>query len=801
MAAKPLPKFHTYFFIETHPKSMHQGCEIKIDMKHQSVQPLRKILEKNVKLGQGKDDFIISIYAGDIMADLLKDKEIKTLQGKVRTFPVKIALKIQKNKFEGTINPFLDFDCFMRFVKFEPIKKLIGKPIDPPPQIELAPFQYMSLFNEALLMSEKRQIKDPTYLEFLRFGVNLLKSMPTVPFRLFLLIYEKILNSEDIPLLKAILDYFQIKKMEPPKTMEELNIFQEPLITIYNNPTKYVDNMQKIPNGNFVFCLVKFYTVNIFYNSTLNNYQKIESIMIDLRDKNPFDNLILAKLFLSEFNYYYRNLPINQDIKMSLIDSYIQASSTYENLTTAFSMITEYIQGDFNTILLIVNKNYDKINEICVKSNQSLKINDYIIQKYDDNLNDIQNNLIILGNYKVNCNFLAVLFKLETWDLYLSDGRNPQFLEFLKSHLLRTSVSCEELILVLNYFIKYTKKDFITTLEMYTKNYDRLEVICQNQKKYINVTNYIEPRASDNIQAIQEHLNFIVARKIKANFETLFFNVNIWLFYINNGFNQEFLLFLEQKLFEGALYFDDIIDCLTYATTLRNNKFAPLLKVINNNFTKINIFVENKKTSIDISKYFTIDTYNDNLDEIYQLIYDLINRESSVSYKTFHFKIGIWEPYSRTKNLDDLRLIRKIIIKLTQMDKDLTEKDIQLGKKIHDVGFQYIRDGRLTGDKLLSFLGIEEAFYVEGQINDIIATNIYQQKQLDEHLLSINYLKEENLALKVRVRNCETEIVNLKDENASLKSRVRTLESDVRDLYSRVRSCESDISSLRWRTN
>ena len=135
------------------------------------------------------------------------------------------------------------------------------------------------------------------------------------------------------------------------------------------------------------------------------------------------------------------------------------------------------------------------------------------------------------------------------------------------------------------------------------------------------------------------------------------------------------------------------------------------------------------------------------------------------------------------------------------MDKDLSEKDIRLGKKIHDVGFQYIRDGRLTGDKLLSFLGIEEAFYVEGQINDIIATNIYQQKQLDEHLLSINYLREENLALKVRVTNCESEIRHLKDENASLKSSVRSLENDVRDLYSRVRSCERDISSLRWRTN
>ena len=32
----------------------------------------------------------------------------------------------------------------------------------------------------------------------------------------------------------------------------------------------------------------------------------------------------------------------------------------------------------------------------------------------------------------------------------------------------------------------------------------------------------------------------------------------------------------------------------------------------------------------------------------------------------------------------------------------------------------------------------EEDFYVEGQINDIIETNKYQQKQLDEHLASIN---------------------------------------------------------------
>ena len=75
----------------------------------------------------------------------------------------------------------------------------------------------------------------------------------------------------------------------------------------------------------------------------MNDYHTVESIMMDLRDKNLYDNLILSKIFLSDYNYFYRNLPINLDLKMSLIDSYIIASNNYENLLTAFSMITEYI--------------------------------------------------------------------------------------------------------------------------------------------------------------------------------------------------------------------------------------------------------------------------------------------------------------------------------------------------------------------------------------------------------------------------------------------------------------------------
>ena len=795
MSKQAQREFHTYYFIESHPKSLNNQVEVVLNVKHSSIQPLRKLIEKDFK-SSNDEDFTVTVYAGDIFPSLIKEKEVKIVQNYIKAFPVKIAKKIQKNKFEGKVNAYLPMDCFVHFVNFDPIKKLIGKNIDPPPQIELLPFQYMSLFNEVLLVIERRKITEPTYIEFLRYGVDLLKTSGAVPFRLFLLIYEKIINTMNLELYNSIFDYFHIKKIEQPKNLNELDTYQEPLMLIYEEPSKFIENIKQIANVDFEKYLIKFYTVNLFYHSTYKNIEKIESIMLELRDKNPFDNLILAKLYLSEFNIFYRNIPINHELKLSLIDSYIQASSSYENLTCAFSMITEYVQSDFNTILLIIIKNYEKINKICVDNNKPFKINDYIIQKYEDDLTRIQNSLITIGQFKLNYGFEAIDFRIDMWDMYLIEGKNPQFLEFLKSHLIQTSLYLSEINKALSYIIKYTNKNFVTMLELFVKNYDKIEAICIAEKKYINIITYIQPNGTDNIEGIKQNLNYIIARKMKANYETLYFKIDIWLFYINNGFNNEFLLYLEKKLFEGALYYDDILDCLTYASTLRNKTFATVLEMIINNFEKIHIFIKNKKVSIDFSHYFVHKLNSDNIEQIYKLICIIIEKERIKNYKTVNFKISIWEPYSNIKDLNVLRYIRKIILQCYIMDKSLTERDIDLARKIHDVGFLYIRQGKLVGDKLLEFLGVEEAFYVEGQINDIIETNKYQQKQLDEHLLSINYLKEENIALKRRVSSCESDVSDLRSENNRLKNRVSGLEDDVSTLYSRVRSLESSVSCL-----
>jgi len=789
-------EFHTFFFIESHPKSINKQAEVKLREKQPNIQPLRKLLEKDFKSSEEQEDFTVSVYAGDIFPSLIKEKDIKIVKNYIKSFPVKIKLKIQKNKFTGKVNAYLPTDTFIPFVNFDPMKKFIGKDIDPPPQIELLPFQYMSLFSEAIITKERKKITDPTYIEFLRFGVDLLKTSGAVPFKLFLFIYEKIINTENLELYNSIFDYFHIKKIEQPKNIAELDMFKEHLMLIYEEPSKFIENFKKINNVDFEKYLIKFYTVNLFYHSTYKNIEKIESIMLELRDKNPFDNLILAKLFLSEFNIFYRNIPINQELKLSLIDSYIQASSSYENLTCAFSMITEYVQSDFNTILLIIIKNYEKINKICVDNNKPFKINDYIIQKYEDDLTRVQNSLITIGQFKLNYGFEAIDFRIDMWDMYLIEGKNPQFLEFLKSHLIQTSLYLSEINKALSYIIKYTNKNFVTMLELFVKNYDKIEAICIAEKKYINIISYIQPNGTDNIEGIKQNLNYIIARKMKANYETLYFKIDIWLFYINNGFNNEFLLYLEKKLFEGALYYDDILDCLTYASTLRNKTFATVLEMIINNFEKIHIFIKNKKVSIDFSHYFVHKLNSDNIEQIYKLICIIIEKERIKNYKTVNFKISIWEPYSNIKDLNVLRYIRKIILQCYIMDKSLTERDIDLARKIHDVGFLYIRQGKLVGDKLLEFLGVEEAFYVEGQINDIIETNKYQQKQLDEHLLSINYLKEENIALKRRVSSCESDVSDLRSENNRLKNRVSGLEDDVSTLYSRVRSLESSVSCL-----
>ena len=798
MANHPQIKYQTYLLIESHPASLGKNLEVKLDIKHTGAQPLRKILEKTLNLTDEHQDYIITIYAGDIMSSLIKDKEIKIIDGVIRAFPVKISLINQKNKFDSYINPSVDKDFFIPFVKFEEMKKFFGKRIEPPPHKQLSPIDYIPLFSEAILSGLKKQAKDPIYLEFLRFSVDKLKKLEIIPCKLFFLVYEKILNTQDIDLLNSILEIFNINKIESTKKLKELNTFKEGFMLIYDNQENHINQIKKIHNVNFLSYLIKFYTVIIFYHYQFDDISTIENILTELRDKNPYDKLILPKMFLSEFNNFYRSLKINLEIKMSLMAGYIQVSLTYENLLSAFSMISEYIKGDLNTIIATINQNYEKINDICYKSQKSLKINDYIVQKKEDDLAKIQENLINLGQNKLNKGYKAITFNNNLWDIYFKDGKNEIFLEFLESHLIQISLNFDEIREAFEYIIKYTKKSMADMMELFVKNYDKLEAICKKENKYINAQYYLNPNINNDPDAIIKYLDYIIARKIKSKFETINFKIDLWFFYINNNFNQDFQLYIEKKLFEGAFYYEDIMDCINYGISQRHKNFSLVLKLFIDNFEKINDFIQKKNEYLEITRYVEFKEAQDNLDEIYRLISELINLEKIKGYKTFNFPIQIWEPYSRRKDLDYLRLIRKIIIKLSEMDNTLNENDLQLIQKIHDTGLMYIKDRKLSGNNLLEFLGYEEMFYNQAQFNFFTTMNLILKAEITKNLEEINLLKEQNENLVSRLEHCENKIDDLKKENTELINRIDECESDIKSNSRNIRDCESDIRNLKY---
>lgn len=790
---------HSYFLIESHPVSLGKNVEVKLNIKHKAAQPLTKVLEKEFKLADGKQDFLITIYSGEIISSFLKDKEINSVNN-IRAFIIKLVLKENKNKFELIINPYIDCDSFFPFVKFESMKKLIGKPVEPPPQINLTPFNYISVFNEALSISLKKQANDPTVLDFLRFCRATLKTFSKIPFKLFLLIYLKILNSQNLELISSMLDMFSINKIEQPKSQAEIIMHKETMKMIFKNQKIFLDIIKNIDSSRFFLNITKFYTIIIFYFFTLNDTKTIEDIILDLRDKNIYDKYILSKIFLTDVTNFYRNLPINKQIKMSLIDGYLEVSQSYQNLQTAFSLISEYFQGNLNQTLSILVKYYDKIHQICFQLNDVLKIDDYIKPCITDNINQIQENLNELGEKQIKYGYRAISIQIKTWSRYLNYGGEKNFLDFLSSYLIKISLNYLDIKEALDYIIKYNKKDVGKMMNLFVQNYDKLEAICKNENKNINAGEYLEPKVNDNKDVIKENLDFIFSKKFSSNFETIIFPIKIWLYYVRQpNFDKEFLLYIENKLLENASNYDDIIDCLTYSSSFRDKKIVEVLRFVINNFEIINSFSKLNDKQIDFSKYFKSVANIDNVEEIYELICQLIQLEINKNYKTFDFPINMWEPYSKSKDLKHLRTIRKIIIKLKEIDKNLDEESIELPRKIHDIGYIYIAQGKLKDNQLIEFLGKEEAFYKDKLIDNFIEIGNTNQNQIDAGLAKINNLVEEYNILSGRTDFCDKELHNISTENNNIVKNVNNLLDNIDNLLKRLNECESDLRILRAR--
>lgn len=788
---------NTLYFLESHLEVLNKDITIVLESSSKYFKSLRK-LEEKVFLDKDKQPFIVSAYAVDYNSKDLKKKESK--DGK--TCILKLSQKDKNgDKFESQILILLNKDTLIPSIKFEPMKKLFGKIVSAPMKLNLSTLQEIQMLSDALAKDGKKE-NEQTFLELQRFGLNSLNKMDKYEMNLFYILYIDILNGGDKYLIKDIFGIFDLKKMIKPVNQQSLYIYFEKMEAIYKNQIQIFDIIKTIPNCKFNSYLIKFYTIYINLYSSIESYENCDRIINDLKDNNPFDNLILSKLYLSEYSSFYRNIPISNNIKNSLIVKYINSSENYDNLQIAFSIIKDYINSDFAIILSIIIDNYEKINDICLRRKLPLKLNDYIITKENDDLSKIQYYLDILTQKKLNYKYKCIDIELRTYDLYLSNlEKNQKFWEFFKSNIIFGSLSYEEITEDLTYISRYFGRDFIKMLELIVTNYDKLREICMNEKKHIIISNYIEQNKNNDIEKIKEYLNFIITQKLKDQYETILFDVNIWNYYVFNQFNMDFLTYLEKKLYEGSINSKDIDDCLQYSSNFRSKNFLSMLQIINFNFNIIQDISTREKVKFSIAKFIHQQPNNDDLLKIYDQIKIIIEKEQQNSHPSINFDIKIWMPYTQCLVLATLRFIRKIIIECKKMEPDLNEDTILLTRKIHDIGYVEIKNGTLTGEKLLEFLGDEEIYYRDKTTYDLYQKNVDIQNQLNNHANVINELNKQHANLVKVVNDLQKKVADLTTQNAAAQNRIRQLESENSKINGELSRIYSDIRSLKIRAN
>ena len=787
----------TLYFLESHLEVLNSDITVGIESSTKYFKSLRKLVEK-VFLDKDKQPYVVSAYAIDYNSKELKKKESKD----AKTSTLKISQKDRNgDKFESEIKILLNKDTLMPSVKFNPMKKLFGKDVSPPMKLDLSALEGIQMLSEALIKDGKKE-NEPTFLELQRFGLNLLNKTDKYEMILFYILYIDILNGGNRDLIKDIFNKFDLKKMIKPLNQKSLSVYFEKMEVIYKNQIMIFDIIKTIPNCNFNSYLIKFYTIYINLYSSIESYENCERIMNDLKDNNPFDNLILSKLYLSEYSSFYRNIPTSNNSKNSLIIKYITSSENYNNLQITFSIIKDYINSDFVTLLSIITDNYEKINDICLRRKLPLKINDYIIPRENDDLSKIQYYLDILTQKKLNYKFKCIDIELRTWDIYLSNlEKNKKFWEFFQSNIILGSLNYEEINEDLTYISRYFGRDFIKMLELIVTNYDKLREICMNEQKHIIISNYIEQNKNNDIEKIKENLNFIISQKLKDQYETILFDVNIWNYYIFNQFNMDFLTYLEKKLYEGSINSKDIDDCLQYSSNFRSKNFLSMLQIINFNFNIIQDISKREKVKFSIEKFINQQPIDDDLLKIFDQIKIIIEKEQPYSHPSINFDVKIWTPYTQCQVLSTLRLIRKIISECKKMEPDLNEDTILLTRRIHDIGYLEIKNGTLAGEKLLEFLGDEEIYYRDKTTYDLYQKNVDFQNQLNNHANVINELNKQHANLVNIVNNLQKKVSDLTAQNASAHSRISKLETENSRIRGELSSINKEIGSLKRRSN
>ena len=215
--------------------------------------------------------------------------------------------------------------------------------------------------------------------------------------------------------------------------------------------------------------------------------------------------------------------------------------------------------------------------------------------------------------------------------------------------------------------------------------------------------------------------------------------------------------------------------------------------MIINNFDNIQYICKSENKNIILKNFVKINI-NDDLKQLKELITVIVNKEKINLYCCVKFETKLWIPYLDCDNLESLKLIKKIIFTCREIDSDLDNIDsINLGKKIHDIGFDLIKKGELTGEKLILFLGEDEVFYTEEKYKMLEKDKNLLNVKNNELNIKVNNLLEENKYLKNKVDDLESKLENI---NNIFNNKIKELNNENENLKDKINKIENYFSYL-----
>ena len=432
-------KFNIYF-IESHLSHESKSLELKLDPNDSSIENLIKVDESELK--SDNVIYIISIYKFSFVPSLSDRKKIKYDKNK-KSIEIKIILTHNKCIFESinTIN--IEKDNFLGMIKFSEYKWYLGMKYQPPLQALISDFQIMNYFINTLLIKENKSKSDFCFTELINYGIDLLKKYNNYDYELFLLIYTNTFYNESGNLIQKALDIFDIDKVKINNNLSIVN-YSEELGYIYKSQYYHLEKLD-IKSEKYLF---SFYTIYIHFLYTIKQNEKLLLVLYELMDNNKYDELILSKLYLSNFFEFYKTLTIPNDIKKKLAENIINVSNSYNDLINSINLISQFTNNNFVKLISIIKSYYDKINSICYKEKKCITL-EYNSEKIiDENeLSIIKEcfDLFLTTKKKKNFEAIKIDIQIYIYIYFIFNNYNKDFLYFLENKLFDSIINFEDL--------------------------------------------------------------------------------------------------------------------------------------------------------------------------------------------------------------------------------------------------------------------------------------------------------------------------------------------------------------------